>query len=155
MTESKNPAEIPSSGVRSVADADSDTKNISDDILGLIGIKGKASDVGPGVSTCDEGKDVDTYFRMRHHWGFTPDSPAQLSDVMERLKAELPAKGWKVVEYAPDTSPNKNLSLTADNNAKGFGVHIVHRAKDNPPKLAVTVVSGCYRVPEGQKIDRY
>lgn len=155
MTDPKNSTEIPSSGVRSVADADADTKRISSDILGMIRAKGKASDVGPGVSTCGEGKDIEKYFRMRHPWGFTPDDPKQLPGVMKHLKEELSATGWKVVEYAPDTSPNKNLNLTADNDKKGFGVNIVHYAKDNPPKLGITVVSGCYQVPKGQKVEHY
>ncbi|MEK8144355.1 hypothetical protein NKH18_28555 [Streptomyces sp. M10(2022)] len=84
-----------------------------------------------------------------------PTSADQLADVMKRMKAELPEHGWKIVEYGNDTSMNKNLSLTADNDEKKYSVKIVHRAKNDPPKLSLMVVSGCYQVPEGEKVERF
>lgn len=47
------------------------------------------------------------------------------------------------------------LLLTADNDDKKFGIKIVHRAWENPPGLRLTVVFGCHKVPEGEKIERF
>ncbi|MFF0134560.1 hypothetical protein ACFYTG_54865, partial [Streptomyces mirabilis] len=54
-----------------------------------------------------------------------------------------------------DSSRNKNLSLTADNGTKKFSVKITYQAKDNPSNLSFFVVSGCYQVPDGQKIEQF
>jgi hypothetical protein len=155
MTDSNDSDEIPSSGTRSIEDASADTKKISSEIIDLIAIKGKTSEPGPGVSQCGDDKAREKFYRMRHPWSFTPASGEQLGDVMERLKEGLSKQGWKVVEYERDSSRNKNLNLTADNDEKKFGVNIVHLAKNDPPMLSVTVVSGCYQVPEGERVDRF
>ncbi|MDN3262715.1 hypothetical protein QWJ26_23500 [Streptomyces sp. CSDS2] len=38
---------------------------------------------------------------------------------------------------------------------KKAGVHIAQMAKNDPPKLSVHVVSGCYKVPDGQKVEHF
>lgn len=86
---------------------------------------------------------------------FYPASPGQLDEAMERLKAELPKNGWKISEYGPDTSENRNLSLTADNDAEKTSVHVSQRARNDPPKLSLMLVSGCYEIPAGQEIERF
>lgn len=154
MNDTKNSDNIPSSGVRTSKDAAGDAKNASSELYTLIGLKGKASDTGPGVKECGK-KDPDKYFQIFHSWSFTPTSSGQLNDVMEQLKEKLPKRGWEVVEYGPDSSRNKNLSLTADNNAKKFSVNITYQAKDNPPNLNFFVVSGCYQAPDDQKIEQF
>ncbi|MGW4202205.1 hypothetical protein [Streptomyces sp. NPDC004726] len=151
--ESDNP--VPSSGTSTLDDATQETKKVSSDLLDLIGVKGKVSEPGPGVTECGDGKDREKYYQMRHPWSLRPASGGQLGDVMERLKAELPKNGWKVVHFKQDNSPNKNLRLIADHDERRFSVSIVHMVKDNPPYLSVTVVSGCYQVPDGQRVDRY
>ncbi|GAA2248972.1 hypothetical protein GCM10010232_40570 [Streptomyces amakusaensis] len=146
---------VPSAGTKSVQEATSATKQISSELLDLIGIKGESSEPGPGVSECGDGKDREKYFTMYHPWSFVPASGDQLAEVMERLKAELPGRGWKIVEYGPDSSQNKNLNLTADNDERKFSVNIVHKAKGTPQNLSVTVVSGCYQVPDGQRVEHF
>jgi hypothetical protein len=74
---------------------------------------------------------------------------------MKRLKAELPKQGWKIVEYGPDISKDKNINLTADNDKKKVGVNIVQMSKNDPPKLSLNVVSGCYKVPDGQTVEHF
>ncbi|MER6994691.1 hypothetical protein [Streptomyces sp. NPDC000410] len=145
---------LPLAGTSTSAAAADKAEKVSSEIYDLIGIKGKASETGPGVSEC-EGKDPEKYFQIFHPWSFTPASADQLDGVMERLKKQLPEHGWKVVEYGPDTSKNKNINLTADNDAKKYSVNIVHRAKSDPPHLALTVVSGCYQVPDGEKVEHF
>ncbi|MFH9265196.1 hypothetical protein ACH4KN_13190 [Streptomyces sp. NPDC017546] len=154
MTDTKDSDSPPSAGTSTSRQAAQTVKKVSSELYDLIGIKGEASNSGAGVSDCG-GKDPDKYFSVFHPWSFTPASPEKLSSVMEKLKEELPKHGWKVVEYGPDTSKNKNVRLTADNEAKKHSVKIWHYAKRNPPKLSLMVVSGCYQVPDGEKIDRF
>ncbi|MGW4837715.1 hypothetical protein [Streptomyces globisporus] len=154
MTDTKESDDLPSAGTSTSLSAADEAEKVSSEIYDLIGIKGKGSDTGPGVSECG-GKDVDKYFQIFHSWSFTPASPDQLDGVMERLKEELPKHGWKVVDYGPDTSKNNNINLTADNDKKKHSVSITHYAKRNPQKLGLMVVSGCYQVPDGEKVDRF
>ncbi|MFF2999007.1 hypothetical protein ACFVTC_31325 [Streptomyces sp. NPDC057950] len=153
MTDKKSD-EIPSAGTSTSSDASDVMEKLSSGIYDLIGVKGKASDSRPGVMDCP-GKDAKTYFRIFHPWSFYPASAGDLDVAMKQLKVELPKHGWKIVEYGPDTSKNKNINLTADNNEKKAGVSIVQMSKNDPPKLSLTVVSGCYKVPDGGKVERF
>ncbi|MET9555423.1 hypothetical protein [Streptomyces sp. NPDC006645] len=146
--------DLPGAGTSSSADAADAAERISSELYDLIGIKGKASEPGPGVAECD-GKDPEKYFQVFHAWTFTPASADQLDGVMERLRTELPEHGWKVVDYGPDTSKNENLTLTADNDEKKHSVKIGHFAKDESPNLNLMVVSGCYQVPDGEKVNEF
>lgn len=154
MNDANDSDDLPFAGTSTSEDAADEAKKVSSEIYDLIGIKGKASNTGAGVTECS-GKDPEKYFQIFHPWSFTPASADQLGDVMERLKEELPKHGWKVVEYGLDTSKNKNLNLTADNDEKKYSVNIVHMAKRKPPKLSLMVVSGCYQVPDGEKVERF
>ncbi|MFC5202331.1 hypothetical protein ACGFWD_09365 [Streptomyces sp. NPDC048448] len=150
----KRSDEISSAGTSTSSDASDVMEKLSSGIYDLIGVKGKASDSHPGVMDCP-GKDAKTYFRIFHPWSFYPASAGDLDLAMKRLKVELPRHGWKIVEYGPDTSKNKNINLTADNSGKKAGVSIVQMSKNDPPKLSLTVVSGCYKVPDGEKVERF
>jgi hypothetical protein len=146
--------ETPSAGTSTSRDASDSLEKVSSGIYDLIGVKGKASDTQPGVMDCS-GKDTKTYFRVFHPWSFYPASASDLAVAMERLKTELPKNGWKIVDYGPDTSKNKNITLTADNDKAKVGVHIVQMAKNDPPKLSLDLVSSCYKVPDGQEVERF
>ncbi|WP_416960135.1 hypothetical protein [Streptomyces sp. Agncl-13] len=146
--------ETPSAGTSTSRDASDAMEKVSSGIYDLIGVKGKTSDSRPGVMDCS-GKDTKTYFRIFHPWSFTPASASDIDEAMERLKTELPKHGWKIVEYGPDTSKNKNIKMTADNDKKKVGVNIVKRSKYDPPILDLTVVSGCYKVPDGEEVERF
>lgn len=74
---------------------------------------------------------------------------------MEQLKTELPKNGWKIVDYGPDTSKNKNIRMTADNDDKKASLRVIEMAKNDPPKLSMDVVSGCFRIPDDQEIERF
>ncbi|MEV6332704.1 hypothetical protein [Streptomyces sp. NPDC051909] len=152
MTDAKDSDSLPSAGVSTTSDALDAAEKVSSELYDLIGLKGKATQPGPGVNECS-GKDPEKYFTTFHAWTFTPASPEQLAGVMERLKAEMPKHGWKIVDFGPDTSQSKSVTITADNDARKHSVKIAHWANENPPKLNVFLVSGCYQVPEGDKVD--
>ena len=144
----------PFAGTSTSSDASDVMEKVSSSIYDLIGIKGKASDSRPGVMDCS-GKDAKTYFRIFHPWSFTPASASDLAEAMRQLKTELPKHGWKIVEYGPDTSKNKNINMIADNEKKKVGANIVQRSKNDPPMLDLDLVSGCYKVPDGEEVERF
>ncbi|NEA50291.1 hypothetical protein G3I35_29480 [Streptomyces sp. SID10815] len=154
MTDDSGSDDTSSVATSTSRDASDAMEKVSSGIYDLIGIKGKASDSRPGVMDCP-GKDTKKYFRIFHPWSFYPASASDLDEAMTRLKTELPKHGWKITEYGPDTSKNKNMNLTADNDGKKAGVNIVQMAKNDPPKLSLTVVSGCYKVPDGETVEHF
>ncbi|MEU3601493.1 hypothetical protein ABZ714_22645 [Streptomyces sp. NPDC006798] len=146
---------LPSSGISTISDARNETEMVGAELLGLIRTEGEHSPGGVRITECGDGKDPEKYFQTFHPMNFFPKAPEKLAGVMEQLKAELPALGWKIVQYEYDTSQNKNLNLTADHDEKRFSVNIVHKAKDKRPSLTLHVISGCYEVPEGEKVEGY
>ena len=71
---------------------------------------------------------------------------------MKHLKEKLTTGGWVLKDEYYDNSPNKNLNLVADNDAKKMSVSIVEYAKNATPSIGINVISGCYQVPDGQTI---
>ncbi|MER7521145.1 hypothetical protein [Streptomyces sp. NPDC126499] len=151
MTDAEESDSPPFAGIATTSQAADATEKVSSELYDLIGLKGKATEPGPGTNACS-GKDPEKYFTTFHAWTFTPASPDQLDGVMERLREELPKHGWKVVDFGPDNTKSRSLTLTADNDAKKHSVKIAHWAEENPPKLNLFVVSGCYQVPDGEKV---
>ncbi|MHC3451788.1 MULTISPECIES: hypothetical protein [Streptomyces] len=145
---------VPFSGTSTSLDAADAMEKVSSGIYDLIGVKGKASESYSTVMDCS-GEDAEKYFRILHPWSFYPDSVSDLDVAMERLKSELSKHGWEIVDYGPDTSKNKNIRMTADNDRKKVSVRVIKMAKNDPPKLSLNVVSGCYEIPEGQEIERF
>ncbi|WP_181793367.1 hypothetical protein [Streptomyces sp. WELS2] len=145
---------IPSAGRSTSSEAADAVEGVSSGIHDLIGVRGRASEGGPGVQDCGD-KDRETYFRIFHKWSFYPASADDLDVAMRNLREGLPKQGWKIVEYGPDSSANENLTLIADNDGQKAGVHITQMRKRNPPKLSLMLVSGCYQVPDGQKVEHF
>lgn len=144
----------PLAGTSTTRDVSDVMKKVSTGIYDLIGVKGRASDDQPFVMEC-EGKDDSKYFRIFHWWSFYPASATELDVAMDRLRENLPKHGWKIVHYGPDSSRQRNVKMAADNDRQKVGVDIVKKPKNNPPKLSMYVVSGCYSVPEGQEVEKF
>ncbi|MEU8757610.1 hypothetical protein [Streptomyces sp. NPDC048659] len=146
-------------GVRDQDEVNAETKKVSSEIFDLIGVPGTTSKGGAGVQPCED-RDRERFYKMFHPWSLTAKTDEELAQAMERLKAALPQRGWKIVKYGPDSSASKSLELTADNDERKFGLHVSFWRKDsggdkNPPMLKIDVVSGCYQVPDGQKVEHY
>ncbi|MFF3959201.1 hypothetical protein ACFYY1_39305 [Streptomyces sp. NPDC001890] len=154
MADSNSSDDIPLSGTSTSLAAADKMEQVSSGLYDLIGVKGKASDSRPGVTECS-GRDQEKYFQIFHPWSFYPASANDLDEAMKQLRTELPKHGWKVVGYGPDTSKDQNINLTADNDKKKYSVKVVQMAKNDPPKLSLMVVSGCYQVPDGEKVQRF
>ncbi|CAM5472892.1 hypothetical protein [Streptomyces narbonensis] len=135
-----------------VEDARKRTKQVSSQIFDMIGLPGAASTpVGPGASTCPE--DREHLFKIRHPWSVYDVSEEELKQGFERLRQALPAKGWKVVSYGPNNSKAKSLELLAESEKEHFAVKAELWVGSTDPKkknlIGVSVVSGCFRAPEG------
>ncbi|MFE9488437.1 MULTISPECIES: hypothetical protein [unclassified Streptomyces] len=136
------------------------TGELSSQVLGLIGIKeGKVTEPGPLLATCDE--DPDHLYKTRHPWSiYNVSSEDVLKKGFQRLREELPEQGWTVVDYGPDTSKAKTLGLTADKKNERFSVRAELMVSsptagtEKNPRIEVTVVSGCYRAPEGTDLNQ-
>lgn len=150
----ENSDEIPFAGTSASRDAADEMEKVSSGIYDLIGVKGKASNSRPGITDCAS-KDSKAYFRTFHPWSFYPASASDLDVAMERLKTELPKHGWEIVFYGSDSSENKNMNLVADNDDRKSSVKIIKMSKNDPPKLSLHVVSGCFRVPDGEEVERF
>ncbi|WP_139140841.1 hypothetical protein [Streptomyces oceani] len=145
---------------RSVKSVDSETKSVSSDVLDIISLKGKTTDVGPGTGSCDiNGESTEGTFMVRHPWSISGSTVLELEDAMQRLHINLPQHGWKVSRYGNNTSKNASLELTADHEEKKFSLNIVlienSGNSSQLPILAVTVVSDCYKIPEGEELEHY
>lgn len=151
---SMNSDETPIVGTSTSLDAANALEKVSSGIYDMLGVKGKASANNSGVMECS-GKDPDKYFKIFHPWSFVPASAGETEKAMQNLKTELPKHGWKIVEYGPNNSKARDISLTADNDEKKVGLNVVQMLKNDPPGLSLTVVSGCYKVPDGQKVQHF
>ncbi|MFJ1645526.1 hypothetical protein [Streptomyces sp. NPDC088258] len=143
-------------GTRAVDDVMSATEKTSSRILDLIAVKGKVSEPGPGVTTCEDAE-PGQLFSVYHPWSVTGSSDDELAKAMRRLKSELPGEGWEIVEYGPNSSRDRTLELTADHAEKKLGLNVEfwkqNEGEDGKPKLIVNVVSACYRAPDGEEVD--
>ncbi|MBB1244987.1 hypothetical protein GL263_15630 [Streptomyces durbertensis] len=142
-------------GVREVAESRSEIKKISKGVFDAISLEGKSSNSGVGVKTCS-GRERGKMYKVFYPQSFTGPSDRELSSAMENLRDDLPGRGWKIVEYGPNDSPNRSLTLLADHREERFSVEITHMRGDRregaEPKLLIWVVSACYEVPEGQEV---
>lgn len=157
MTETNEPRTSQEVKTRSVEEVKADTKDVSSEVLNLIAVRGEVSEPGPGVAVC-EGRDRDKFFRMIHPWTLTAPTGNELERAMERLKEELPKRGWKIVEYGRNSSRAKTLELTADHTGKEFSVNVEFWAESGEkrkPMLVVNVVSACYSTRGGERVREY
>ncbi|MHB9860122.1 hypothetical protein [Streptomyces sp. YIM S03343] len=117
----------------------------------------KATEPGPSVSTCDE--DPEHLYKTFHPWSVYGVSEDELRAGFQRLREELPKKGWKIVDYGPNKSRAKSLSLTADSKTEPFSVNAElwvsspTAGHEKEPKILINIVSGCWRAPEGTDLN--
>ncbi|MGW1195156.1 hypothetical protein ACWD4B_04755 [Streptomyces sp. NPDC002536] len=138
-------------------------KELSSEILDAISLKGRVSGSGPGVSRCDE--DPDHLYKIRHAWSVWGVPEEEMQRSLERLKDELPKRGWKVVRYGRDSSQAKNIEMVADSTKSKFSANITFMdkrgVKEASPQssstsgIMVDLVSACFRVPQGKTVDEY
>ncbi|WP_244414035.1 hypothetical protein [Streptomyces hygroscopicus] len=154
-----DPGSVPDA--RNVSEVKGEAREISSIVLDVIDLKGEVSKPRPGVSPCGD-KGPDKFYVIHHPWSLTGVPVEDMKKAMDRLKKNLPGKGWKIVSYGPDASPSKSLELVADSTEKKFSISIrlLDRTKRaNPGSLealiSVDLTSACFQVPEGKSVDEY
>ncbi|MFF4602706.1 hypothetical protein ACFY12_08130 [Streptomyces sp. NPDC001339] len=154
----KEPAYTPE--VRQISEARKEAKDISSNLFDAIGLQGRISQPGPGVSQCGD-KGPAKFYTIHHPWSLSGVSVEDMKQAMARLKENLPKNDWKIVSYGPDKSPSKSLELIADSTKRKFSVNIrlldrTQRASSNAPSMIyVDLTSACFQVPEGKTVDEY
>ncbi|MFV0129385.1 hypothetical protein ACLGI4_17020 [Streptomyces sp. HMX112] len=117
---------------------------------------GEASSGAPDAAPCDG---VEHGFRVRHFWSMYSPSADRLKQAMDRLRKELPAKGWKVVRFATADSEAKQLQLAVEHEKEHHTATIellLPSTYEKPSKwqkqsrdrLSVALTSPCYTDPE-------
>lgn len=138
--------------VKSVEDGRSETRDVSSRILDLAGIQGEVSEPGPGVSTCEADPEMeDNLYILRHPWSIHGLAVEALEEGMDNLRRELPRRGWRILEEGELNNAVRSPRILFENRDVEFAANIVLRGKGtDDPMLEVTVVSACFRTPEGE-----
>lgn len=128
-----------------------DTQKASSEILDLIALKGKVTEPGPYDTPCSGYADGGVY-RAVHPWSVYDVPVDDMKKAMERLRSDLPAKGWKIVKDGPDDSPSKAPQIVANRQGGKFSVDIrLHDRSERsgkPSLLEVTVASACFKTKQ-------
>ncbi|MGW7520813.1 hypothetical protein ACWGJ2_35055 [Streptomyces sp. NPDC054796] len=168
----------PAPRVREIEGPREEARKLSSQLYELLRVKGRASEGGPGVSPC-EGRDTETFYRIVHPWSLSAKSPDELKTAMAGLKEDLPRHGWKIVEEGRSSNANRTPYFMADSTRKRFTLKVTLEGRteaapspspsqsgagepeggvpsgDTEPLLSFHLVSDCYQVPEGEKVDTY
>lgn len=144
--------------VREVSAARQEAKSKSSEVLTLLHLNGKVTEPGPRISICS-GLDPDKYFMTRHPWSLYGVPVEDMQQAMGRLKEQLPQKGWEITSYGTNSSRAKSLELKAESLKDKFALQVTLQDRrgrsEKPSMIEVTLVSSCYEVPEGQRVDEY
>ncbi|MBR7673596.1 hypothetical protein [Streptomyces daliensis] len=164
----------PAPRVREIEGPREEARKLSSQLYELLRVKGRASEGGPGVIRC-EGRNAETFYRIAHPWSLSAKSPDELKTAMAGLKEDLPRHGWKIVEEGRSSNANRTPYFMADSTRKRFTLKVTLEGRteaapspsgegepeggvpsgDTEPLLSFHLVSDCYQVPEGEKVDTY
>ncbi|MFF8789984.1 hypothetical protein [Streptomyces sp. NPDC015125] len=146
---------------RNISEVRGEAREISSVVLDVIDLKGQVSKPGPGVLSCAD-KDSDKSYAIHHPWSLTGVPVEGMKKAMERLRNNLPGKGWRIASYGPDVSPSKSIELVADSTKKKFSIRIrlLDRTKRADPGslkalISVDLTSACFQVSKGKAVDEY
>ncbi|MFG2899241.1 hypothetical protein ACGFZH_19450 [Streptomyces zaomyceticus] len=139
--------------VRDYRPAKQQVNDASGRLLDWMVVKGASTRVGARVTLCES---VDpgfkSYYRVEHPWSVYDLTEGSFDGAMRNLREQLPRNGWKIVKDGFTESKRKDLQITAENDEQKLGLNIEwNRGGESGLKdgIAITVVSRCYRAPEG------
>ncbi|WP_228925505.1 hypothetical protein [Streptomyces sp. DH7] len=135
----ENGADAP---VRASSEVQDEVEKVSSSILEILSLKAKMTEAGAMISPCEGG-----VYRAHHPWGIYGPPAKDLEEAMNRLRSQLPEKGWKIVKDGPDDSRAKSPQIVADSADGKFSVdaRFHGRKSDDPAQLEITVQSACFR----------
>ncbi|MFF5401605.1 hypothetical protein ACFY8K_06870 [Streptomyces misionensis] len=121
----------------------------SSEILDILAVKGRITRSGAVLTPCTAYPEEDEVHRLRHPWSIYDVPGADLEQAMDRLRAQLPARGWKIVKDGPDKSRAKLPQIVA-NSADGhlsadLRLWLEPADGKRSSMIEVTVVSDCFR----------
>jgi hypothetical protein len=126
-----------------------EVEQASSRILEIMALKGKVTDTGAMSTRCADYDPEEEVYRARHPWSVYQAPVADMQKAMDRLRDELPKRGWKIVKDGVDNSPAKSPQLVAQSNEDEFAVDVrlldERKYGDDPSLIEVTVESACYR----------
>ncbi|MFI1398998.1 hypothetical protein [Streptomyces sp. NPDC020681] len=96
---------------KAVADAKALVRSRSSIILDATGLKATATNGAPHATPCEE---VEHGYRIKHFWKIQGPSKPELSAALQRLKEELPKRGWKVYRFEQAKSKNRQMQLDVE-----------------------------------------
>ena len=136
-------------GVREERAVKQSVERASSQILDILAVKGKVTRSGAVSTPCTAYPEGDEVHRLRHPWSVYGVPGADLEQAMDRVRAQLPAKGWKLVKDGPDKSRAKLPQIVADS-ADGhlsadLRLWLEPADSKRSSMIEVTVVSDCFR----------
>ncbi|WP_225836229.1 hypothetical protein [Streptomyces sp. NK08204] len=131
-------------------------EHASSEILGVMAVKGKVIESGAFSVPCSSYDSDEKVHRMHHPWSIYDVSGEALKGVMDRLRKELPVKGWKIVKDGPDKSPAKVPQIVANSPdghmSADLRLWIEPSESERSSMIEVTVVSDCFRSKPGTAV---
>ncbi|MEU6087797.1 hypothetical protein ABZ865_13435 [Streptomyces sp. NPDC047085] len=125
----------------------------SSEILDILAVKGKVTESGAFSVPCSSYASEDKVHRMRHPWSSYGVPGEDLKKAMDRLRKELPAKGWKIVKDGPDKSKAKLPQIVANSPdghvSADLRLWIEPAESKRSSMIEATVVSDCFRSKSG------
>ncbi|MFJ9813676.1 hypothetical protein ACIRU3_00145 [Streptomyces sp. NPDC101151] len=124
-------------------------EHASSEILDIIATKGKVTQSGAFAAPCSSYASEDKVHRMRHPWSIYGVPGEDLKKAMDRLRKELPAKGWKIVKDGPDKSRAKLPQIVANSPdghmSADLRLWIEPSESGRSSMIEATVVSDCFQ----------
>ncbi|MEU1312889.1 hypothetical protein ABZ419_28895 [Streptomyces cinnamoneus] len=137
-------------------DALKEVSALSSGILDSTGLHGEVTDGGPTPVTFDKPKGQ---FTVQHDWSIWKMSPDDLTTGFERLRQELPKRGWKITHYGRANSRAQQLQIKARHEKDGsfLSAELLIRstregadaASSKTDLINFTVSSPTYKTPDG------
>ncbi|WP_055500684.1 hypothetical protein [Streptomyces albus] len=144
--------------VREVWQAEDEVNRMSSRLLDAMGIPGTPSDLPAAAGPCDAVyPDFTTYYTVGHPWALWEADADDFDTAMENLRSRLPGLGWRITKDGPQHSMFRNPEIKAVHISSGYHVAIralKKRSGDLKPQISVTLVSPCYKAPEGSDPSR-
>ena len=139
--------------VKSVDHARAQSSEIVSEILDATAIKGSAIDTGPGVSACPDDPERESFYLVRHPWSIYDVPRETLDEGMDRLRRVLPQQGWEIIEDGELDNPNRTPRILFENKDLEYAAHVTIEGGREDALLHVSMVSTCYRAPEGEDLN--
>ncbi|MGW5678091.1 hypothetical protein ACWEV4_23935 [Streptomyces sp. NPDC003860] len=128
----------------------------SDQILGVIDLKekGKTKETWPYRLGCSGYAKESKVERLQHGWSVWGAPDADLTEAFNRLRKELPNKGWKIVKDGTDDTQARAPEIVANSTdglvSARLGLWLVRPGGRYESAVEVSFATKCFRTAEGE-----